>query len=159
MYFKQKNYFLLNKKEKIDVSTFEKLDQLKVFHRLFDGFIKYHHKKIIKENNAKPFKPKTKDFYNLKLSLRFENQFRNFLNIILDEMIKNNYSEKYYFERVKSKFKRSTWYSFKKKIIKLTNRFVNDGYFEWTNHLGKLPIKNHVERKYDSKDIKFIIDQ
>ena len=157
MYFKQKKYFLLNKKEKIDVSTFEKIEQLKAFHRVFDDFIKYFHKKIIQENNIKPFKSKTKDFYNLKLSLRFENRFRNFLNI-LDEMIKNNYSEKYYFKNVKSKFKRSTWYNFKKKIIKLTNRFINDSYFEWVDHLGKLPIKKYVEKHYNNKDIKFIVD-
>ena len=138
MYFKQKNYFLLNKKEKINVVNFSNIEQLKAFYLLFYNFIKRYHQKLINKNNLQQFKPKSKELYDLKLSIRFENKFRNFLNTY-DEIIKNNYSEKYYFKNIKSKFKRSNWYVFKNKLIKLTNKFLNKGYIEWNNHLGKLP--------------------
>ena len=130
MYFRQKNYFLLNRKEKVDVLTFNKIDQLMIFYKLFDDFIKYHHKKIIEQNKLSPFKEKTKEYYNLKLSLRFENKFRHFLNIY-DEIIKKNYSEKFYFNNINSQFKRSNWYSFKKLIMTLSNKYLNDSYFEF----------------------------
>ena len=48
---------------------------------------------------------------------------------------------------------------FKNKLIKLTNKFLNKGYFEWNNHLGKLPIKNRIEKVYNYNDIRFILDQ
>lgn len=158
MYFKQKKYFLLNKKEKVDVSTFDKAKQYKAFNKLFNDFIKYHHKKLLSKNNLQPFLEGTRELQDLKLSYRFENKFRNFLNIF-DEMLKKDYSEKYYFKNFKSKFKRSNWYEFKKHIIKLTNKLLNNGYFEWVNHLGKLPIKNNIQKVYDHNDIKFITDK
>ena len=158
MYFKQKNYFLLNKKEKINVVNFSNIEQLRAFYLLFYDFIKRYHQKLINKNNLQQFKQKSKELYDLKLSIRFENKFRNFLNTY-DEIIKNNYSEKYYFKNIKSKFKRSNWYAFKNKLIKLTNKFLNKGYFEWNNHLGKLPIKNRIEKVYNYNDIRFILDQ
>ena len=159
MYFKQKNYFLLNKKEKNDVRLFSNIEQLKVFHSLFDDFIKYHHKKLVKQDKICPFLDKSDDLYKLKLSTKFENKFRVFLNI-LDEMIKNNWSQKQYFkENKQSLFKRSSWYEFKNKIIKLANKFINGGWFDWTDKLGKLPIKIHINKKYNDKEIDFIVDQ
>lgn len=158
MYFKQKNYFLLNKKEKINIVNFSNIEQLRAFYLLFYDFIKRYHQKLINKNNLQQFKQKSKELYDLKLSIRFENKFRNFLNTY-DEIIKNNYSEKYYFKNIKSKFKRSNWYAFKNKLIKLTNKFLNKGYFEWNNHLGKLPIKNRIEKVYNYNDIRFILDQ
>lgn len=158
MYFKQKNYFLLNKKEKINVVNFSNIEQLRAFYLLFYDFIKRYHQKLINKNNLQQFKQKSKELYDLKLSIRFENKFRNFLNTY-DEIIKNNYSEKYYFKNIKSKFKRSNWYAFKNKLIKLTNKFLNKGYFEWNNHLGKLPIKNRIEKVYNYNDIRFILNQ
>ena len=41
----------------------------------------------------------------------------------------------------------------------LSNKYLNDSYFEWKNYLGKLPIKNNVEKFYDENDIQFITNE
>ncbi len=54
---------------------------------------------------------------------------------------------------------KTTWYGFKNKIIKLINKKINNGYFEWINYIDKLPIKNNITKKYNYQDYKFVIKE
>ncbi len=88
----------------------------------------------------------SKKYHDLLLWFKFETKFRKFINQL--NIITTTFkSENQYFKLTSLPLMpKTTWYGFKNKIIKLINKKINNGYFEWINHIGKLPIKNNITK-------------
>ncbi len=159
MYFYQKKYFLLHKKEKINFLKLSETKQIKLFHDLFNDFRINFWNKLENEHKIYQFQKGTKKYHDLLLGFKFETKFRKFINQL--NIITTTFkSENQYFKLTSQPLMhKTTWYGFKNKIIKLINKKINNGYFEWINHIGKLPIKNNITKKYNYQDYKFIINQ